>query len=292
MNLPTDRDDMIHRIAAALLPALLGAAPLAAQDKATSYPVEKHLNLAYNMAKDADPVRHKLDLYVPKGAKDFPVMVFVHGGMWRSGNKELYALLGDTFAKQGIGTAVINYRLSNRNGTGVKHPEHVRDVAKAFAWVKANAAKYGGSKDKLYLSGHSAGGHLVSLLATDEQYLKAEGCSVADIKGVMTVSGVYTVSNLVPAFHDIFSKDDAVCQAASPITHVTAAKGPPFLIAYGTKDFPFLDQMAEQFGKKLADCKRDAKVLKLDRDHFSIIIRLAASPDDELTRAMVEFMKK
>jgi acetyl esterase/lipase len=286
-----ESDDMIHRIAAALIPVLLGAAPLAAQDKANTYAVDKHLNLAYNTSKDADPVRHKLDLYVPKGAKDFPVMMFVHGGAWTSGNKDLYAALGNTFAQQGIGTAIINYRLSNRNGTGVKHPEHVKDVAKAFAWVKANAAKYGGSKDKLFVSGHSAGGHLVSLLATDEQYLKAEGCSVADIKGVMTVSGVYTISTLLNKFQSIFGEDEAACKAASPITHVKE-KEPPFLIAYGTKDFPFLDQMAEQFGKKLKDCKCDTKVLKLDRDHYTIIIRLAASADDELTKAMVEFMTK
>src|SRR6476661_4000879 len=113
MDLSFESDDMTHRIAS-LLPFLLGAAGLNAQE--AKYEVEKHLNLAYNTAKDADPVRHKLDLYVPKGAKDFPVMVFVHGGMWRSGNKELYAPLGETFAKQGIGTAVINYRLSNRDG--------------------------------------------------------------------------------------------------------------------------------------------------------------------------------
>jgi acetyl esterase/lipase len=286
-----ESEDMIHRIATALIPALLGAAPLAAQDKANTHAVEKHLNLAYNLAKDADPVRHKLDLYVPKGAKDFPVMMFVHGGAWTSGNKDLYAALGNTFAQQGIGTAIINYRLSNRNGTGVKHPEHVKDVARAFAWVKANAAKYGGNRDKLYISGHSAGGHLVSLLATDEQYLKAEGCSVADIKGVMTVSGVYTISTLLNRFQSIFGEDEAACKAASPITHVKE-KEPPFLIAYGTKDFPFLDQMAEQFGKKLSDCKCAAKVLKLDRDHYSIIIRLAASADDELTKAMIEFMTK
>ena len=286
-----ESDDMIQRLAAALLPALLGAAPLTAQDRGTTYPVEKHLNLAYNPAKDADRVRHKLDLYVPKGARDFPVMTFVHGGMWRSGNKDLYAALGETFAKQGIGTAIINYRLSTRSGDGAKHPDHIKDVARAFAWVKANAGKYGGSKDRLFVSGHSAGGHLVSLLATDEQYLKAEGCSVADIKGVMTVSGVYTISNLVGAFHDIFGKEDAVCKAASPITHVKE-KHPPFLIAYGNKDFPFLDQMAEQFGKKLSECKCDAKVMKLDRDHFSIIIQMASKTDDQLTKAMVEFMTK
>jgi acetyl esterase/lipase len=290
MHLTLESEDMIHRIAAALLPALLAAAPLVAEDKAVTYRVEKHLNLAYNPAKDADPVRHKLDLYVPKDARDFPVMMFVHGGAWRSGNKDLYAALGNTFAKKGIGVAIINYRLSGRNGSA-RHPDHIEDVAKAFAWVKANAGKYGGSKDKLYVSGHSAGGHLVALLATDEKYLKAEKASISDIKGVVAISGVYTISSLFGPFHDAFSKDEEVCKAASPITHVKDGH-PPFLIAYGNLDFPLLDQMAEQFGKKLKDCDCEAKVMKLDRNHFSIIIQLAADASDPLGKAMVEFMTK
>ena len=170
------------------------AVPLSAQEK-KPFEVEKHLNLVYHSAKDADPVKHKLDLYVPKGVKDFPVMMFVHGGSWKSGNKDLYPALGETFAKQGIGTAIINYRLSSNKGT-VKHPDHIHDVAKAFAWVKENAGKYGGDPKKLFISGHSAGGHLVALLATDESYLKAEKCSTTDIRGVMALSGVYTIDAL------------------------------------------------------------------------------------------------
>ncbi|HKB06133.1 MAG TPA: alpha/beta hydrolase [Gemmataceae bacterium] len=280
---------MLNRLAA-LLPALLVAYPVAAEEPKAASAVEKHLNLAYHSAKDADPVRHKLDLYVPKGAKDAPVMMFVHGGSWRSGNKDLYATLGDTFAKQGIVTAVINYRLSNAKG-GAKHPDHIHDVAKAFAWVKENTPKYGGSKEKLFISGHSAGGHLVALLATNEEYLKAEKCSLKDIRGVMALSGVYSIAPTLGIIRDAFGTEEDVCKAASPLTHVKE-KEPPFLIAYGTKDFPFLDQMAEQFGKKLKECKCDATVMKLDRDHFSIVIRLAASADDPLTKAMVEFMGK
>ncbi|HVK09623.1 MAG TPA: alpha/beta hydrolase [Gemmataceae bacterium] len=279
-------DDMIHRLAC-LLPALL-APHLAAGDLPAKYEVEKHRNLAYNPARDADPVRHKLDLYLPKGAKKFPVMTFVHGGAWRSGNKDLYAALGETFAKQGVGTAVINYRLSGADGK-VKHPDHVHDVARAFAWVKANAPKYGGDPEKLYLSGHSAGGHLVALLATDEQYLKAEKCSTKDLKGVMALSGVYTITPQLPMLATAFGTDARACEAASPLTHVKADH-PPFLIAYGAKDFPFLDMMAEQFGKKLTANKCDAKVLKLDRDHFSIIISAATSAADPLAKGMLEFM--
>jgi len=282
----TESEDMLHRIAA-LIPVLFGPATLAAEEQA-KFEVEKHKDLAYNSAKDADPVRHKLDFYAPKGAKDYPVMMFVHGGAWRSGNKDLYVALGENFAKQGIGTAVINYRLSGGKST-VKHPDHIQDVAKAFAWVKENCSKYGGDKNNLYISGHSAGGHLVALLAMDKSYLKAENCSTRDIRGVFAISGVYTISPLV--LGGIFGKDEEVCKAASPVTHVKG-KHPPFLIAYGKNDFPFLDVMAEDFGKKLKECKCDATVMKMDRDHFSIIISMATKADDPLTKAMVEFMTK
>jgi acetyl esterase/lipase len=273
-----------------LLAALLATLPADAEDTKGKYEVEKKLDITYNAAKDADPVRHKLDVYVPKGAKDFPVMMFVHGGTWKSGNKELYERLGVNFAKQGIVTVIINYRLSDGKGS-VKHPDHIKDIAKAFAWMKENASKYGGSKDQLFISGHSAGGHLVSLLATDESYLKAEKCSIADIRGVVSVSGVYTITNLFSGFHEAFGSEAAVCKAASPTTHVKE-KHPPFLIAYGNKDFPLFDLMADNFAKKLQECKCEAKVMKLDRDHISIVFEMGTKPEDPLAQAMVEFIKR
>jgi acetyl esterase/lipase len=288
MNPDCEPYDMMPNISPALLATLISAAMLSAQEKG-QFAVEKHLNLVYNPAKDASP-RHKLDLYVPKDAKDYPLMMFVHGGTWRSGNKDLYALLGETFAKEGIGTAIINYRLSDGKGT-VRHPDHIHDVAKAFAWVKENAGKYGADKRRLFVSGHSAGGHLVALLATDESYLKEEKCSLKDIRGVVAVSGVYTITTLVPLFQDAFGKDEAVCKAASPINHCEG-KHPPFLIAYGKRDLPFIDQMAEQFGKKLQENKCDATLMKVNEDHISIVIKLGTDTDDPLHKAMVEFIKK
>ena len=272
-----------------LLVGLWAAAPLTAQQPPT-FEVETHADLSYNPAKDADPVRHKLDLYVPKGAKNFPVMMFVHGGSWKSGNKEMYAGLGRTFAKQGVGTAIINYRLTKPDNT-VKHPDHIHDVAKAFLWVRDNAAKYGGDKDRLYVSGHSAGGHLVALLATDESYLKAEGCDVKNIHGVMALSGVYTVQPVIPLIQQVFSKDADVCMAASPVAHISG-KLPPFLLAYGDKDFPTMDKMAEDFGMKLKAAKGNVDVMKIDqRNHFTIIINVAANAADPLTKAMVAFVQ-
>ena len=140
------------------------------------FEVDTVKDVAYNDAPDADADKQTLDLYLPKGQKDFPVLFFVHGGTWKSGDRKQYPRLGEAFASRGLGTVVINYRLSPK----VQHPAHIQDVAKAFAWTCANIGKYGGDADQIFCMGHSAGGHLVSLLATDESYLKAEKRSFAE----------------------------------------------------------------------------------------------------------------
>ncbi len=144
------------------------------------------------LVAEADQKKHKLDLYLPKGKTDFPVVMFVHGGGWVFGDKNFFGVyegVGKMFARHGVGAVVTNYRLS----PAVQHPEHIKDVARAFAWTHKHIADYGGRPDELFLCGHSAGGHLISLLATDESYLKAEGLSLKDVKGVMPISGVYAI---------------------------------------------------------------------------------------------------
>jgi acetyl esterase/lipase len=253
---------------------------------AGNFEIEIIKNVAYKQGDGADPVRHRLDLYLPKGKKDFPVLMFVHGGAWKFGNKDLYEALGKVYAKNGIGTVIINYRLSPQ----VKHPEHIRDVAKAFSWVHANIGSHGGDRDELFLCGHSAGGHLVSLLATNETYLKEEKLTTAAIKGVIAMSGVYTIVP-VGALKGIFTADPAVVQSASPLSHVTG-QHPPFLILYAQKDYATLDLMAEAMCKKLKDCQCDATVMKIaDRDHISIITSMAKE-SDPTNQAIFEFLAK
>src|SRR5215217_3722662 len=98
--------------------------------RAETFEVVKTANVAYRDDKDADGERHKLDVFAPKGQTGRPVLFFVHGGSWKSGNKNLYAAVGNSFAKAGYVVVVINYRLSPQ----VVHPGHIEDVAKAFAW--------------------------------------------------------------------------------------------------------------------------------------------------------------
>ena len=180
---------------------LLAVSPSWADDAPAAprtFEVESVKDVAYYDSDGADPVKHKLDLYLPKGLKDYPVLFFVHGGAWVSGDKKMYAPIGRVLASHGIGAVVTNYRLSPR----VKHPAHIEDVARAFAWTHGHIGGHGGRADQIFCCGHSAGGHLVALLATDESYLKAEKLTLAHIKGVIPMSGVYQIPPLL--FASIF----------------------------------------------------------------------------------------
>lgn len=270
--------------------------PAAKSAKPVAYEVEKHKDILYLTEKAADKEspktgkqenkdRQKLDIYCPKGQKDFPVVLFVHGGSWRWGNKYMFAYIGEAFAKIGIGMVICNYSLSPE----AQHPTHIKDVAKAFAWTFENIAKYGGKADRLFVCGHSAGGHLVSLLATDPEYLKVENRTPADIKGVISISGVYNIDASYRVFHETFGKDEALCKKASPLTHV-AGKHPPFLIAYGDDDFPTLDVMAKDMHAALKKVDSPSELLLCKRrDHFTIILDLV-NPEDSLNKAFREFV--
>src|SRR5262249_14454829 len=154
------------------------------------------------------------------------VLFFVHGGSWKSGDRWIYAPLGHVFARNGIGTVIISYRLSPQ----VQHPEHIKDVARAFAWTCANINNHGGRPDHLFVCCHPAGGHLAALLATDETYLKAQKLSQANIKAAIAISGVYTITP-TKVFEHAFGKDEEIIKNASPIVHVRE-KLCPFCLLY------------------------------------------------------------
>jgi acetyl esterase/lipase len=218
----------------------------------------------------------------------FPLLLFAHGGAWRFGSKDWHAYLGATLTSQGIGAAVINYRLS----PAVKHPEHVRDVARAFAWVRKQAGELGADPGRLYVSGHSAGAHLVALLALDPRYLKAEGLAPSHIRGVVGISGPYALVGRL--FSEVFGEDEAARQAAFPLNHVRdqpAAQIPPFLILYAERDYRGLPLSASTLGEALRRHGAKAEVVEIkDRDHLSIITGFAKA-EDAAVKATVQFIQ-
>jgi acetyl esterase/lipase len=277
---------MTSRLSCPALALLLGvlAQPAAAAEKEFSVKTVK--DVPYYEGADQHKVKHKLDLYLPDGLKDFPVLFFVHGGAWVHGDKDylfgVYGKLARNYARQGIGVVVTNYRLS----PAVVHPAHIKDVARAFAWTYKNISKYGGKAAQIFACGHSAGGHLVSLLATDRTYLEAQGLTTAAIRGVIPISGVYSIpENYLPR---VFGSDG---KKASPLAHVRKDL-PPFLILYADRDLIGCDKApSEAFCKALQGKKTDARTLEVkDSNHFKIILS-ATRTDSVVTKALVQFVR-
>jgi len=271
--------------------------PLTAAEDATKtngssqvYEVRKILDVPYYQGADADPAKHKLDLYLPKDCQDFPVIFFVHGGAWRHGDKSgflgFYGQLASSWARHGLGVVVPNYRLS----PSVVHPEHIKDVARAFAWTHANIGKYGGRADQIFVSGHSAGGHLVALLATDESYLKAQGLSLKAIRGAIPMSGVYRIEADGHMYDTMFGEDPKTRRDASPVCRA-CSDAPPFLIIYADHDLAMCSkQFAEEFCTALKEHKGNVKSLEVpDRNHVTLLLK-AASDADPVNKAVRDFV--
>jgi acetyl esterase/lipase len=201
-----------------LAAALLVFASAAAARAASDVGIDVRQNITYYDGEGADKYRNRLDLYLPSGPRDVPAVIFVHGGGWTTGIKDQYTQIGRFFAAHGVAAAVINYRLSPT----VAFPGQVEDVARAFAWVKAHIHEYGGRADAIFLCGHSAGAHLIALVATDPTYLRTVGASLADVKGVIPISGVYTASPRLGLFAAGPPPDAATLQRASPIAHAVS----------------------------------------------------------------------
>ena len=185
---------------------------------------------ASNLVFD-DATGLKTDVYTPTGAANAPVVVFFFGGRWSEGDKYLYEFVGAALAKQGFVAGVPNYRLYPQ----VKFPAFVDDAAKATRWAHANAARYGGDPNRLFVMGHSAGAYLAAMLAVDERYLKAVGGSRTWLKGMIGLAGPY---DFLPFgeddLKDMFGPPERYPDS-QPINYVDG-KNAPMLLMHGEDD--------------------------------------------------------
>ncbi|MGF1578971.1 MAG: alpha/beta hydrolase [Gemmataceae bacterium] len=246
-------------------------------------------NVSYFEGSGADKVRHKLDIYVPAGVKNFPVVFFVHGGAWRIGDKDhyrIYSKFADSLAKSGIGMVSTNYRLFPK----VKHPDQIKDVAKAFAWTFRNIKKYGGDPNAIFVCGHSAGGHLVALLATDEKYLKRHKLSHKCICGAIPVSGVYTILNQ-PTFTQVFGKSEKMRKSGSPINFVSKTV-PPFLIMHAEYELPgCTPPLARAFYNALNKVGATATLYEAKRQNHVTIMLGMRNQRNTVHQKILEFIR-
>jgi arylformamidase len=201
---------------------------------------------------------HKLDIYSP-AQKDKPlsVLVHIHGGGWKMGDKKMMKETGMFYASQGILFITPNYRLSPE----VQHPAHVEDCAAALSWVFDHVTELGGDKSRIFLSGHSAGAHLAALLGTNAAYLQKYNIEPGQLGGVISVDtasfNLLSDDNetLVKRFvKQAFGTDEKVLKGASPFYNVTDKGSYPKFLIFNTTN----RESAAKGGKKFADKLKSA----------------------------------
>jgi acetyl esterase/lipase len=252
-------------------------------------------------AGSTDP-KQRLNLFLPAGT-NWPVMVFVYGGGWVKGDKDLrvggadvYGNIGRFYADHGIGVAVINYRLLPQ----VKWFDQVDDVAHAVAWVHAHIAEYGGDSRCFFIAGHSAGAQLAARVALDPKPLEKMGLSPAIFCGVITVSGAgldmtdaktYALGESPNYFAGMFNTGQPDWQKnASPVSYASPS-APPFLILYCGNEAKALKRQSQRLSEILTQNKTPNDILVVPgQSHARIVLTLSRS-DRTAGPAILEFIK-
>lgn len=179
----------------------------------------------------ADGPRHALDIYKPAQAHA-PVVVFLYGGSWKSGDRSMYRFAGAALADRGILTVIPDYRVYPE----VRYPAFIDDAAAAVAWTKAHIAAYGGDPGRVFLMGHSAGAHIAAMLTLDKAFLAQVGMDPdRDIAGMIGLSGPYDFLPLNDTDLDAIFAPAGDLAVTQPINYARPG-APPMLLLTGEAD--------------------------------------------------------
>jgi acetyl esterase/lipase len=190
--------------------------------------------------------KHLLDLYAPRRSRaPLPLLVFVHGGGWDSGDRREYGFAGRTLAALGFLVAIADYRVFPE----VEFPAFVEDLGTAANWLLANGPQHGGDPTRLFLAGHSAGAYNAVMFALDPGRFGAPDAA-ARIRGVVGLSGPY---DFYP--YDVKQSIDAFGRYPEPLTtqpvNLVSPSAPPMLLAHGVKDTTVGDYHTVRLSAKL-----------------------------------------
>ena len=256
-------------------------------------------DIPYRTGAAADE-KHRLDLFLPNG-EDWSTVVFIHGGGWTNGDKDLkaggadvYSNIGRFFAEHGIGAAVINYRLLPT----VDWRTQIGDVAQAVAWMQDHISEYGGDATRLFLMGHSAGAQLAARVALDPAALQAFGHTPAEICGVIAVSGAaydlddaqtYALGGDKAYFRKRFG-DEAGWEQAVSVVPLIHAGAPPFLILYAGGEMKSLQRQSHVLHAALQDAGVPSELIVVPGESHQRIVLTLSRDDKTAGPAMLGFI--
>ncbi len=241
----------------------------------TSCATKKYKNVSYLQNTISVEEQPTLNIFIPRNKKfkNNPVLLFVHGGNWNSGDKKLYGFFGRNFAKKGITTVIVGYTLS----PNANYDNMAKQVAKAIEWTKNNIADYKGDPNSIFLTGHSAGGHLVALVATNPKYIKDKSI----IKGIILndAAGLdmkHYLEEFPPTMVDDYLRtwtdNPENWAAASPIYFLDTTT-PKMMIYLGNKTYESIKVSNERFLNALHAFQPDVKPIILNKKHIPMILQ-------------------
>lgn len=263
---------------------------------------------AQNIKRDipyagAEDGKRTLDVYAPENARNLPVVFWIHGGGWQTGDKTDVKRKPQAFMEKGFVFVSTNYRLLPSVDMGTL----IRDVATSFRWVEDHIAEYGGDPKRVLVGGHSAGAQLAAILCTDERYLKEQNVSFDVLKGCVPVDGdTYDVPAIIevaetrwrvhgmPAqkfgHREKFGNDPARHRDFSAVYHVARGKGiPPFLILY-VADHPDTSAQAYRLGAVLKEANVPVRLFGAKNTWHTKLNDDLGPPDDPTTMVLFEFV--
>jgi acetyl esterase/lipase len=260
----------------------------------SSAQVKKAKNINY--AGNADEANTLNIFYKNDSIKDKPVLIFIHGGSWSSGKKETYWWLGRNFARKGVVTVIINYRLA----PNVQYEKMGDDCALAVKWVQAHIADYTASPEKIFMMGHSAGAHLGELINADPKCFNKAGIK-NPIKGMILNDpfGLDMQEYLTTAEKDhfyfdfirTFTDQPAVWKVASPWDYVNNIKN-PHLLFYGSKTYGAIKLQTPRLYEKLKANGIPVEIKEIKgKSHVPMISQMIFG-SNELYKDIVGFIQK
>ncbi|MBA2442732.1 MAG: alpha/beta hydrolase [Rubrobacter sp.] len=208
-----------------------------------------------------------LDIFPAPGSSPGPVLVFIHGGYWHRFTSREFGLVARGPVSAGVTTVVTNYALCPK----VTVEEILRQSRAAVAWVYRNAESFGGDRERIYVSGHSAGGHLTAmLLGTDWE--GEYGLPAVTIRGGCAISGLFDLAPLRYTYmQPKVQLTPGQVARNSPILNLPPSAS-PLLVTYGGEETPELRRQSEDFLAAWTAAGLDGEYLpQPDKDHFSAI---------------------
>jgi acetyl esterase/lipase len=255
--------------------------------------------IQYGFIAGVDNNLLSLDIYNEGIVGPAPVVIWIHGGGWQTGDKANSMELKESLCKnQGYLLVSINYRLSTV-GSGIQHPTHAQDVAKAISWVYYNIGQYGGDSTKIAVLGHSAGAHLAALVCTDETYLQAEGLDLNIISGCGSFDTEaynipYSMANGNEdnqLYLNAFTTSGGIWADASPTYHVDPGKGiPMFLLA--RRGAATRKLICNEFSDSLNSAGISTTIIEASGlSHQDVNDKIGAENDQVMTPFVLQFLQ-